>query len=78
MNFTNPANVFVPLSFTLPRNWMMQVVHTLNALGAFMRRAASQVTLKTMFIPIENDATLPIFAGTRPTLKASGQRMTHM
>jgi hypothetical protein len=56
---------------------MMQVVHTLNNLGAFMRRAASQVNLKTMFMPMDHDATLPIF-GTRPTLKASGQRMTHM
>lgn len=75
MYLTNPRNE--PLFSTLPRYWMMQVVHTLNNLGAFMRRAASQVTLKTMFMPIENDATLPIF-GTRPTLKASGQRMTHM
>lgn len=76
MYLTNPRNE--PLFSTLPRYWMMQVVHTLNNLGAFMRRAASQVNLKTMFMPMDHDATLPIFAGTRPTLKASGQRMTHM
>ena len=72
MYLTNPRNE--PLFSTLPRYWMMQVVHTLNNLGAFMRRAASQVNLKTMFMPMDHDATLPIFAGTRPTLKVSGHR----